>query len=166
MNQTNLKTLFFWRFQYSKLLLTNQAWKILSKELLFISNGVQEPELWSALCSQSLSFSHFQSEMLSVHPDACLYQAIGQRVGEDYVIVREDYVIVREDYIFVREDYSVVREDYIVVREDYMFVQEDYAIVREDYLIVREDYVIVCEYYIIFREDYIIIVREDYIIVR
>ena len=39
-----------WRLQALKPWLANQAWKILSNELLFISNGAQEPELWSVLC--------------------------------------------------------------------------------------------------------------------
>ena len=65
-----------WRFQASKHWLLNAAWKILSNELLFISNGAQEPELWSVLCSQSFCFLHLTSERSSEHVDRCLYQAM------------------------------------------------------------------------------------------
>ena len=46
----------FWRFRVLKHCLANAAWKSLSNELRFISNGGQGPELWPVLCSQSVVF--------------------------------------------------------------------------------------------------------------
>ena len=69
-----------WRFQVLKHWQIDAAWKILSNELLFISNGAQDLELWSVLCSPSIRFLHLTSETSSEHVDRCLYQAMSDSV--------------------------------------------------------------------------------------
>ena len=92
----------FWRLQALKRWQIAAAWKILSNELLFMSNGAQEPELRSVLCSQSFCFLQLTSEMSSEHVDRCLYQAMNDSLYIFWEITVCHFVFVFATRFFLK----------------------------------------------------------------